>query len=106
MPRLTNTVATGPRPPVNLCFDHDPLSSAIRIGAQLHDLRLEEDGLFQFVEVLLRLGRNFDCQDIAPMIFQNELVVEEFLAYTGRIGVRNVDLVDGNHDGALPPALA
>ncbi len=104
VPRWTSTVATGPRPRSSLASITVPSAGRSRIGAELEHLGLEQDGLEQLVEVGVLGRRDLDVEHLAAHRFDEDLVLEELGPHPLRVGVRLVDLVDGDDDRhAAPP---
>ena len=97
VPRLTSTVATGPRPLSSLRLDHGRLGVAIGVGLQFQQFGLEQDLLDQLVEPGAGLGRDLDVLHVAAHRLDHDLVLEQALADPLRVGLGLVDLVD-RHD--------
>ena len=86
---------------VELGLDDGAFGGAIGIGAELEHLGLKEDGLEQLVEVGPLDRRDLDVEHVAAHRFDEHFVLEQFGAHALRIGVRLVDLVDGDDDRHL-----
>ena len=85
--------------PVQVGLDHHSPGGRGRIGLQLLELRHQQDGLEQLIEVLTGLRGDVDeLVGVAPL-GRNQLVLHQLLADTLRIRLRLVDLVDRHHDG-------
>ena len=89
--------------PVHLGLDHDALGSAIRVGGELQQLRLEQDRLLQPVEVEFLGRRYLDREHVAAHRLGHDFVLEQVLAHPPGIGVGPVHLVDGDEDRHTPP---
>ena len=79
-------------------FDHRALGRAIGVGPEIEQLGLEQDGLEQLVEIGALHGGHLDVEHVAAHGLDEDLVLEQFGADALRIGVRLVDLVDGDDD--------
>ena len=84
-----------------LCFDHDPLGSTVRVGLEIEQLGLQQDRLFEPVEIGLFQRRHFDVEDFAAELLDDDLMLQQLLAHAlgPRLGL--VDLVDGDDDRRL-----
>ncbi len=71
------------------------------LALQLQDFRLEEDGFLDPVETHAGLGRNFHRQHVAAHLFDDQLVLKQFLTDPVRVGVGKVALVDRDDDRNL-----
>ena len=86
---------------VELGLDDGALGGALGARLQFEHLGLQQDGLDQPVEVGALDRRNLDVEHVAAHRFDEHLVLQELGAHALRIGVRLVDLVDGNDDRNL-----
>ena len=89
---------------VELGFDHRAFGGAVGVGLEFEDFGLELDRFEQLVEVGLLGRRDFDVLDVAAHVLDDDLVLQQLLADLLRLGVRLVDLVDGDdhrHAGRL-----
>ena len=82
-------------------FDHGAFGRPVRVGLELEDFRLQRDDVEQPVEIALLLGRDFDVQHLAAERFDLDLMLQQFGAHALGLGVRFVDLVDGDDDRHL-----
>ena len=80
-------------------FDDHPVGVAIRVGGQFEDFRLQDDRFFKLVEVGFLHRGNFDRENFAAHFFGDDFVLQQLLADSVRVGVRAVDLVDGDDHG-------
>ena len=87
--------------PLDFGLDHHPVGRPVRVGLELEDLRLQQDDLFQLVEIGSLLGRNLDGENLAAHGFEHDLVLQQLLAHLVGIGAGLVDLVDGDDDRHL-----
>ena len=79
-------------------FDDDALGGAVRVGLQLEHFGLQQDSFFEFFEILARLGRDFHGHHVAAHVFDDDLMLEQFLAHARGVSIGLVDLVDGDDD--------
>ena len=82
-----------------------PSAGAVRVGLQLEHFGLQQDRLEQLVEVGVLQRRDLDVERLAAHRFDDDLVLQQLGADALRVGVRLVDLVDGDDD-RHPAALA
>ena len=73
-----------------------PSAGAIRIGLKIEEFGLQADRVEQLVEIDLLGRRDFDFEHVAAERFDLHLVLQQFGAHALRLGVRLVDLVDGD----------
>ena len=78
-----------------------PSAGALGIGLEVEDFGLQADHFQQLVDVGLLGGGDFDVHHVAAQRFDLDLVLQQFGAHAIRIGVRLVDLVDGDDDRHL-----
>ena len=97
VPRLTSTVATGPRPLSSPASITTPSAGLIRIGLQFEHFGLQDDGFEQLVDALAGLGRTSTSMVSPPIAFDDTSCWSKLGADLGRIGGRHVDLVDGDN---------
>ena len=81
---------------VELGFDHGAFGGASRIGLEIEDFGLQPDHFEQPVEIRLLGRRDFDVEHVAAERFDLDLVLQQFGAHALGLGVRLVDLVDGD----------
>ena len=89
---------------IELGFDHGAFGRPRRIGLEVEKFGLQPDGLEQLVEIDLLGGRHLDIEHVAAERFHLHFVLEQFGAHALGLGVRLVDLVDGDdhrHPGRL-----
>ena len=104
VPSCTSTVATGPRPFVELRFEHGARRAALRVGLELADVADEQDHLEQ-----QRRCSVFFCADTSTVTvwpphssgIRPSSVSSRF--DPSRAGVRLVDLVDRDDDRHVRP---
>ncbi len=94
-------MATGPRPRSSRDFDDRTLGGTLRVGLQLQNLGLQQDGFFQLLQPELLQRRDLDIHGVATQGFDDDLVLQQFLAHAVGIRTRAVDLVDRHDDGHL-----
>src|SRR5690606_22970617 len=83
---------------VELGLDDHAFGGTVRIGLQLEQLGLQQDRLEELVDIEPLERRYLDLQDVAAHGLDKDLVLEQLGTYLLRIGLRLVDLVDGNDD--------
>ena len=81
---------------IELGFDHRAFGGPARIGLQIENFSLQADGFEQLVEIGLLCGRYFDVEHVTAERFDLNFVLQQFGAHALRLGVRLVDLVDGD----------
>ena len=86
---------------VELGFDHGAFGRTLGIGLEVEDFGLQTHHFQQFVDVELLGRRDFDVDHIAAERLDLDLVLQQFGAHAVRLGVRLVDLVDGDDDRNL-----
>ena len=79
-------------------LEHDTLGAAIGVGLQLEHLRREQDHLEQLVDVRALLGRDVDRRVLAAELLDDDAMTGQLGADLGRIGRRQIDLVDRHDD--------
>ena len=82
-------------------FDHRAFGRTVRIGLEFEHFGLQRDHVEQLVEIGLLLGRDFDLEHVAAERFDLDFMLQQFGAHALRLGVRLVDLVDGDDDRHL-----
>ena len=75
-----------------------PDGLAVGIGLEIEHFGLQQDGVEQLVEIGALDGRHLDLEGVAAHAFDDDLMLQKIGAHAGRIGVRLVDLVDGDDD--------
>ena len=75
-----------------------PSAARSGLALQFEHFGLQQDGLEQLVEIGALDRRDLDVEHVAAHRFDEDLVLEELGADALRIGVRLVDLVDGDDD--------
>ena len=80
-----------------------PSAGRDRIGLEVEKFGLQPDGLEQLVEIDLLGRRHLDIEHLAAERFHLHLVLQQFGAHALGLGVRLVDLVDGNDHRHLRP---
>ena len=98
VPRWIRTVATTPRPRIELGLDHHALGITVGVGLELEDLGLELKDLDQLVEIGALGGADLDVQHVAAVLLEHHVVIEQGLLDALGIGIGPVDLVDRDHD--------
>ena len=86
---------------VELGLDDGAFGVAVGARLELEHLGLQQDRLDQLVEIGALDRRNLDVEDVAAHRFDEDLVLQQLGAHALRVGVRLVDLVDGNDDRNL-----
>ena len=86
---------------VEFGFDHSAFGRTLRVRLEVEDFGLQTQHFQQFVDVELLGRRDFDVDHIAAERLDLDLVLQQFSAYAVRLGVRLVDLVDGDDDRNL-----
>ncbi len=81
VPRWISTVATGAAAALELGLEHDAFGRAVRIGLEIEQLGLQQDRLFELVEIGLLERRDFDVEHLAAELFDDDLVLQQFLAH-------------------------
>ena len=79
-------------------LDDKTLGAAIRIGFQFLDLRHEQDGFQEFIDVHTGQCGHRNADDVAAPFLGDEVVLGEFLHDLIGVGVRLIHLVDGDDD--------
>ena len=79
-------------------LDHGAGGRAVPDGRELHHLGLQQDGLQQGIDPLAGLGRYRREQDLAAPLLGEDAVHGQLLLDAIRIGLRFVDLGDGDQD--------
>jgi hypothetical protein len=82
-------------------LDHGAFGRTVRVGLEFEHLGLQRDHVEQLVEIAFFLRRHFDFQHVAAERFDLDFVLQQFRAHAFRLGVRLVDLVDGDDDRHL-----
>ena len=82
-------------------LDDGALGAAVGIGGEVEQFGLQRDRLEQFVEIGVLRRRNLHRQRVAAEGFHLDVVLQQFLRDAVGIGVRLVDLVDGDDDRRL-----
>ena len=82
-------------------FDHGAFRRAVRVGLELEHFRLQRDHVEQLVEIDLLFRRDVDFEHLAAERFDLNLVLQQLRAHAFGLGVRLVDLVDGDDDRHL-----
>src|SRR5260370_15354086 len=82
-------------------FNDVALGAAVRVGLQLHDFRLKEDGFEEFVHALLGEGGDINKKGLAAPLFADESLLLQLLAHPHRVCVGVIALVDGHDDLGL-----
>ena len=90
--RCHGTTAT-----LDLGFDNDTVGGAVRVGLEFEKLGLKHDGFFQPVETLSRQCGYIDAKNVTTKIFGDDLLLQQVVANTLRIGARLVAFVDGDN---------
>ena len=83
---------------LELGFDDEAVGETVRVGLEIEQFGLEGDRLEQLVEVGALERRDRDLERLARHRLDDDLVLEQLGAHAVRIGLRLVDLVDGNDD--------
>ena len=83
---------------LELGLDDDALGGAVRVGLQVQQLGLQEDGLEQLVEAGLLERGDLDLERLARHALDDDLVLQQVRAHALGVGVRLVDLVDRDDD--------
>ena len=96
MPRWTRHGRDRAAAAIELGFDHGAFGRAVRIGLEVENFGLQSDGLEQLVEIRLLGGRNLDIEHVAAERFHLDFMLQQFGAHALGLGVRLVDLVDGD----------
>ncbi|MNS63753.1 hypothetical protein D3C72_968560 [compost metagenome] len=86
---------------VQLGLDDHAFGRTVRVGPQVHDLGLQQDGVDQAVEVDAVLGRHLDDLGVAAQAFGDDFVLQQLVDDLLRVGVRLVDLVDRDDQGRV-----
>ncbi|MND75857.1 hypothetical protein D3C80_674900 [compost metagenome] len=86
---------------VQLGLDDHAFGRTVRVGPQVHDLGLQQDGVDQAVEVDAVLGRHLDDLSVAAQAFRDDFVLQQLVDDLLRVGVRLVDLVDRDDQGRV-----
>ncbi len=84
---------------VELGLDHRAFGAAFRIGLEVEDFGLQQDRLFQLVEIGALGGRDFDHLGFAAHVFDLDFVLQKLGLDPVGIGVALVDLVDRHDHG-------
>ena len=85
-------------PALELGLDHDALGGAVRVGLEVQQLGLQVDRLQQLVEVRALQRRHRHLQRLARHALDHDLVLQQLGAHPVGVGLRLVDLVDGDDD--------
>ena len=88
--------AHGAAPALQLGLNDHALGRAVRIGPEVEQLGLQQDGLQQLVDAGPLERRDLDLQRLARHALDDHLVLQEIGAHALRIGARLVHLVDGD----------
>ena len=91
-------MAIGPRPGSRCGLDHDARRRGARVRLQLLQLGGQDDHLEQVVEPLLGLRGDVAEDRLAAPVLGREPLGGELVAHPVGLGVRLVDLVDGDQD--------
>ena len=62
---------------IELGFDHYAFRGSIRVGLEVHDLSLKQNGFDEVVEARLLKRRNFDGLSFTTQAFDHDLVLEQ-----------------------------
>ena len=81
---------------IQLGLDHRTLSGTVRVGLQLLHFRYQQNGLQQFVNAHLRLGRHRHANHIAAPFLRHQFVLGKLLQHPIRVGALFIHLVNGN----------
>ena len=81
---------------VELGLDHGAFGGARRIGLEIEDFGLQPDHFEQLVDVGLLGRRQLDVDHVAAEQLDLDLVLQQLGAHALGLGVRLVDLVDGD----------
>src|SRR6202522_447368 len=84
---------------IELGFNYGALGAAMRIGFKVEKFGLQQNSLFELVEIGTLRGGYFDGERIAAEILDLDLVLQKLRLHPHGIGVGLVDLVDRNNDG-------
>ncbi len=91
-------------PALQLGLDDDAFGGTVGIGLELEQLGLQQDRFQQPVDAGLLEGGNLDLERLARHALHDHLVLQQVGAHPLGVGVRLVDLVDGDdhlHAGGL-----
>lgn len=83
---------------IELGFDDDTLSRAVRIGFEILYFCQDEDVFEEFVEADFLMCRNGNHDGIAAPVFTDEAVFGQLLHDVFRVGTFFIDLIDGDDD--------
>ena len=99
VPRWTSTVATGPRPAVEVGLDGHALALLLRVGPQVQlRVRGQDDGLEQFLDAAAFPRGDVHEQGRAAELLSDQVVLGELGTHPLRVRPLLVDLVDRHHD--------
>ena len=101
VPALHEHGRDGPAATVEPGLDDRALGAAIGVGDKIEQLRLQRDRLEQLVEIYPLGRRDFNRERIAAERLDLHVVLQQFLHHPLRVGLRLVDLVDGDDDRRL-----
>jgi hypothetical protein len=90
-----------PAAAIQLGLQHIPHGRACGIGFQILQIGHEQDHLQQQIQVDPHLGGNGHHHGIAAPILRQQAAIGELLLDALRLGIRLVDLVNGDDDGDL-----
>src|SRR5579872_479862 len=79
-----------------LGLDHAAFGRTIRIGLEVEHFGLQQNDFLELLEVGLLGRRNLDVEDVATQMLEHDFVLQQVLAHAVGLGVRLVDLVDGD----------
>ena len=86
---------------LDLGLEDDAFGRAVRIGFQIEQLGLQQDRLFEAVEIGLFQRRDLDVENLAAELFDDDLVLQQFLPHPLGPRILFVHLVDGDDDRRL-----
>ena len=86
---------------IELGLDHRAFGRTFRVGLEVEHFGLQPDGFEQPVEIDLLGRRHLDVEHVAAHQFDLDLVLEQLGPDPLGLGVRLVDLVDGDDDRNL-----
>ena len=66
----------GSTPLVELCFDHESAGFTIRIGLEVENFRLQQDGFQQLVEIGALECGHFNIERVATHTFDDDLLLQ------------------------------
>ena len=82
-----------------LGFDDHAFGQAVRVGFEIEEFGLQEDGFFQFIQVDPLFGGNLHGKNFTTHFLEYHFVLQEFCSHLFGIGVWPVDFVDGDDNG-------